>query len=192
MDNNEDLVSALQTISATFESLKIRYFVGGSVASSFHGAMRSTMDVDLVADLRMEHIRPILISVADEYYASEPAMRDAIQRRSAFNLIHLSTSFKVDIFVSRGREFDKSAFARSKISRLGTAESGIDVPVASAEDILLAKLDWYRAGNESSERQWGDVTRLVKLNRENIDWNYLEFAAREIRVTDLLERLRNP
>lgn len=191
MDNNEDLVNALRTIRATFDALRIQYFVGGSVASSFHGAMRSTMDVDVVAELTLEHIRPILMAVADEFYASESAMRDAIQRRSAFNLIHLPTSFKVDIFVSRGREFDKSAFARSTITRLGTAESGIDVPIASMEDILLAKLDWYRAGNESSERQWDDVTRLVKLNRDNIDWNYLEAAVREIRVADLLDRLRN-
>jgi hypothetical protein len=97
--------------------------------------MRSTMDVDVVAELTLEHIRPILIAVADEFYASESAMRDAIQRRSAFNLIHLPTSFKVDIFVSRGREFDKSAFARSTITRLGTAESGIDVPIRPVQKL---------------------------------------------------------
>lgn len=190
MDNNDDLLSALQTIQATFDSLQIRYFIGGSVASSFHGAMRSTMDVDIVAELSLEHIPPILAAVANEYYASESAIRSAIQRRSSFNLIHLPTSFKFDVFVGRGRRFDESSFARSTISRLGTTDNGIDVPIASVEDILLAKLEWYRVGNEVSERQWDDVTRLVKLNRDNLDWSYLESVADEIGVGDLLNRLR--
>lgn len=106
MDSNDDLIKALQTIQVVFNALQIRYFIGGSVASSYHGAMRST-----------------------------------VQRRSAFNLIHLPTSFKVDIFVSRGRRFDKSAFSRADSCQLGTPENCIDVPIASVEDILLAKLD---------------------------------------------------
>ena len=190
MDSREDLVSALQTVRAIFDALQIQFFVGGSVASSFHGAMRSTMDVDLVADLSPEHVGPILEAVADEYYASESAMRDAIEHRSSFNLIHLPTSFKVDVFVNRGREFDKSSFARSTVIRLGTAANGVDVPIASVEDILLAKLDWYRIGNEVSERQWDDVTRLVKLSRTKLDWTYLESVAPTINVSDLLDRLR--
>jgi hypothetical protein len=113
MEYDEDLVCALQTVRTTFDALQIRYFISGSVASSVHGAMRSTMDVDIVADLSPEHIRPILAAVSDEFYASESAIRDAIRRRSSFNLIHLPTSFKVDIFISRGRGFDESSFARS-------------------------------------------------------------------------------
>ncbi len=152
--------------------------------------MRSTMDVDLVADLTLDHVGPVLVAVTDEYYASDRAMRDAIQRQSSFNLIHLPTSFKLDIFISRGRSFDKLCFNRSTVTRLGTADSGIDVPIASVEDILLSKLDWYRAGNEVSERQWNDVTQLVKLNREHLDWSYPQSVAHEILVMDLLERLR--
>lgn len=190
MDNAEDLVLALKTVKKTFDSLGVRYFIGGSVASSFHGAMRSTMDVDIVAELKVAHLSPILAAVAGEFYASESAMRDAIQRRSSFNLIHLPTSFKVDIFVSRGRRFDESSLARSSVHRLGTAGNEIDVPIASVEDNLLAKLEWYRVGNEASERQWDDVTRLAKLNRGSLDWDYLESNAAELKVHDLLERLR--
>lgn len=85
MDNSEDLISALQTIQVLFNTLQIRYFIGGSVASSYHGAMRSTMDVDIVADIELKHIPTILETVANEYYASDIAMRNAVQRRSAFN-----------------------------------------------------------------------------------------------------------
>jgi hypothetical protein len=108
MDNTEDLISSLQTVRKTFDSLGIRYFIGGSVASSFHGAMRSTMDVDVVAELTLEHVRPILAAVAGEYYSSESAMRDAIQRRSSFNLIHLPTSFKVGRRKGDGGLFTKT------------------------------------------------------------------------------------
>lgn len=191
MDNSEDLISALQTIQVLFNTLQIRYFIGGSVASSYHGAMRSTMDVDIVADIELKHIPTILETVANEYYASDIAMRNAVQRRSAFNLIHLPTSFKVDIFVSRGRRFDESAFSRATCCQLGTTENCVHVPIASVEDILLAKLDWYRAGGEVSERQWSDVSRIVKLNRNNMDWKYLESAAQDILVSDLLDRVRS-
>ena len=191
MSDTDDLIRALQTVKAAFDSLQVRYFIGGSVASSLHGAMRSTMAVDIVAELTLEHVHATLHALADEFYASEPAIRDAILRRSSFNLIYLPTSFKVDIFISRGRRFDELSFARSSVYRLGTAEIGMDVPIASVEDNLLAKLDWYRIGNEASERQWDDVTRLVKLYRENLDWGYLESMAQELLVTDLLAQLRD-
>lgn len=97
----------------------------------------------------------------------------------------------MDIFVSRGRRFDESAFSRATSCQLGTAENYLHVPIASVEDILLAKLDWYRAGGEVSERQWSDVSRIVKLNRNNMDWKYLESAAQDILVSDLLDRVRS-
>jgi len=65
-NGDDDLLNALQTIQETHDSLQIRYFIGGSVASSFHGAMRSTMDVDIVAELSLEQIPPILAAVANE------------------------------------------------------------------------------------------------------------------------------
>jgi hypothetical protein len=78
MDNSDDLVLAIRPVKKILESLNIRYFVGGSVASSYHGAMRSTMDVDLVAVVSLEQVVPLLAAVADEFYASESAIRAAI------------------------------------------------------------------------------------------------------------------
>lgn len=190
MDSADDLVLAIRPIKTVLESLNIRYFVGGSVASSYHGAMRSTMDVDLVAVVSLEQVVPLLAAVVDEFYASETAIRAAIVNRTSFNLIHLPTSFKVDVFVSRGRPFDESSFARAAICHIGSHENGVEVPIASIEDILAAKLDWYRIGDEVSERQWNDMTRLVQLHGTRIDWKYLHSVAAEIGVSDLLERLK--
>jgi len=59
------------------------------------------------------------------------------------------------------------------------------------EDILLTKLKWYRLGDEVSGRQWDDVSRLTKLHRDTLEWDYLDTQAREAKVADLLEKLRD-
>ncbi len=185
----DDLVTALRPVKDALEALDVAWFVGGSVASSWHGASRSTMDVDLVADLNESHVSALLEMLTDEYYSSESAMRDAIERKSCFNLIHLSTSFKVDVFVSRGRPFDASSFARAKPGEIGGNEK-LEVPLASAEDIIVSKLEWYRLGNETSERQWDDISRVLRLLGGSANKEYMATAADEVGVADLWNRLK--
>lgn len=188
MSDHDDLVAALAPVSTALEKLGIRYYVGGSVASSFHGAARSTMDVDLVAEMNQLIVSDFLSCFGQEFYVSEAAVRDAIRRTSCFNLIHLPTSFKVDIFVSPRRPFDLSVMERAKICKLGD-RSQLAVPLATAEDAILYKLEWYRKTNETSDRQWDDVSRLMKLLGDTADIEYLQRSAASIGVSDLLNRL---
>ncbi len=99
------------------------------------------MDVDLLCELDEANIQPLLKSHGDSYYASESAIRDAVRRKSGFNLIHLATSFKVDIFVSQRRTFDSQAIDRANFVRLAR-EVDLQVPMASPEDIIVVKLEW--------------------------------------------------
>lgn len=184
----DDLVDALTPVVQAFRALQIRHFVGGSVASSFHGATRTTMDVDVVCELTEEHISPFVNSFDDDFYISEAAVRDAVRRKSCFNLIHMPTSFKVDVFVSRGRPFDTESMQRATAEHLGESRK-VDVPIASAEDVIISKLEWYRLTNETSERQWEDVSRLVRLLGDSADFEYLNRAAALVGVSDLLARL---
>jgi hypothetical protein len=188
VSEQDDLVAALRPVSQAFQQLGVSFYVGGSVASSFHGASRSTMDVDLVADMTEEAIPQFMNRFGAEFYVSESAIREAIQHKSSFNLIHLPTSFKVDVFISRKRPFDLLVMDRSTVEDLGDAVP-LEVPVASVEDIVLIKLEWYRKSNETSERQWDDVTRLLKLLGENADLKYLHEQAAELDVDDLVVRL---
>ena len=188
MNDFDDLVAALAPVTAAFQKLGIRHYVGGSVASSFHGAARSTMDVDVVAEMTEAQVSDFLNCFGNEFYLSEPAIRDAIRRSSCFNLIHLPTSFKVDVFVSRQRPFDQSVMNRATVESLGDA-SPLEVPMATAEDAIISKLEWYRKTNETSERQWDDVTRLIKLLGDTADFEYLKESADSVGVSDLLERL---
>jgi hypothetical protein len=184
----DDLVAALSPVSAALTKLGIRHYVGGSVASSFHGASRSTMDVDLIADMADTHVSEFLRCFDNDFYLSEAAIRDAIRRKSCFNMIHLPTSFKVDVFVSRQRPFDVSAMNRAKIEQLGDSHV-LEIRVATPEDAIISKLEWYRKTNETSDRQWDDVTRLLKLRGEVADKGYLRTSAESVGVQDLLERL---
>lgn len=188
MSELNDVAKALQPVAKTFERLGVEFYVGGSVASSFHGAMRSTMDVDLVASIDDAQVSPLLAELGAEYYASESAIRDAVRRKSSFNLIHLATSFKVDVFAHRGRAFDVSAFARAKPGQIG-GDPSFTFPIASAEDTIISKLEWYRLGNETSERQWHDVTTVLALLGSEANVDYLRKFAESVGVGDLLERL---
>ena len=188
MTHSDDLIDALAPVVEALQRLQVRHYVVGSIASSFHGATRSTMDVDLVAELSEEKISDFVACFGDEFYLSEAAVRDAVKRRSCFNLIHLPSSFKVDIFVSRQRPFDDESMRRARLERLGE-EKSVEVPIATAEDTIISKLEWFRLMNETSERQWDDVTRLLKLLGDAADRVYLQRAAEIVGVEDLLEQL---
>lgn len=174
-------------VTQTLERLDILYAVGGSLASSLHGVMRSTLDVDIVADMRLEHINPLVEALSKEFYADDEMMRDAITRQSSFNLIHYETAFKVDIFIQKSRAFDHMQLERRRTSVIAT-DPEQSVYVTSPEDTILAKLEWYRMGGEVSDRQWRDILGVMKTRAGDLDLDYLRKWARELKVTDLLER----
>lgn len=188
MDGASELLQALGPVLTELTRLGVRYYVGGSVASSIHGAARSTLDVDVAAVLDEPQGLQLVEALQDKYYISKEAALSAVRRRSCFNLIHLATSFKIDVFVCKDRAFDRSVLDRAAVQALGEVDS-ILAHVATAEDIILLKLEWYRLGNEASERQWNDLTQVTKLHGEQLDHEYLRHWAKDLGVADLLDRL---
>jgi hypothetical protein len=75
-------------VTHALEQIGVPYAVGGSLASSVHGIMRSTLDVDIVADMKLEHMQPLIAALSKEFYADDEMMKDAIEQHSSFNLIH--------------------------------------------------------------------------------------------------------
>jgi len=96
------------------------------------------------------------------------------------------TSFKVDVFVSQRRPFDLQVVRRAELHSL-VSSGELVVPIATAEDVILLKLEWYRIGGEVSERQRDDIDRLIQLTRTNLDQAYLKETAELVAVRDLLE-----
>lgn len=182
---NEPVQVTMMVIHA-LEKLHIPYVIGGSLASAVHGVMRATMDTDIVADLGEEHARPLAESLSGTFYADVEMIRDAIEHRGSFNLIHLETMFKVDVFIPKQREFDQLQFQRRTTQVIATDPEEVAF-VASAEDTILAKLEWYRMGGEVSDRQWRDVMGILKVQAESLDLEYLRKWSTILGVSDLLE-----
>lgn len=188
MDGSIEMVDALRPVMYELDRLGVRYYIGGSVASSSHGVGRSTLDVDVVAELDEASVLSLIAKLQDKYYISQAAALDAVQRRLSFSLVCLANSFKIDVFVSRNRDFDRAVLERAETEMLGAANP-LSARVATAEDIVLLKLEWYRLGNEASQKQWDDLTRVVKLQADCLDRQYLDRWAEELGVADLLDRL---
>jgi hypothetical protein len=110
-----------------------------------------------------------------------------VAARSSFNLIHLATMFKIDVFVSKGRPFDREAAARARAQAIDETPDAPRFPVASPEDTVLAKLEWFRLGGETSERQWWDAVGVLKVTPD-VDRAYLRHWAAALGVADLLDR----
>jgi hypothetical protein len=182
----QDMAVALRVIE-TLEDLGIPYHLGGSIASSVHGTPRQTRDVDVAVDLPLSAVPAFVARLQGEFYLDDERIRSAVQRRASFNLIHLGTGLKIDMFVRKGEPFDRSEFLRHAPYRL-VQDPPRDVIVMSAEDTVLRKLLWYREGNEVSDRQWSDILGVLKAQGERLDQEYLRYWAEELRIDDLLQR----
>jgi len=182
-----DLVAALRPVADAFDALGVAYFLAGSLASSAHGVARASLDADVVAALTVEHVDPLVDRLHSEYYLPVDRLKRAVTMRSSCNFIHLATMFKIDVFVSKDRAFDREAAARARLQAIDDSADARRFPIASAEDTVLAKLEWFRMGGETSDRQWWDVVGVLKVSRE-ADEAYMRRWALSLGVSDLLDR----
>lgn len=186
--DTSDLLTVIEPVIQAFEQLNIPYYIGGSVASSAHGILRSTLDVDIVADVKPQHVKFLVKTLEADYYIDAEMILEAIQQRASCNLIHLETMHKVDIFMLKASPYDQEAFQRRRKDILDE-EQGVEFYLASAEDIILSKLDWFRMGGGVSERQWTDVMGVLKVQQGRLDMAYLRHWAAELGLTDLFRHV---
>jgi hypothetical protein len=184
--NTRYIFAAITPIVEALEQLGVNYHIGGSVASSIHGIVRATIDADLVANLELKHVHPLVKLLEADYYIDEDAVRDAVKRRGSFNAIYLDTMLKVDVFIPKSRLFDREELRRSQLQPL--IEGSRPFYVASPEGTILNKLEWYRMGGEVSDRQWNDILGVLKVQGTNLEMAYLQRWAVALKVSDLLER----
>lgn len=186
MIGSPDLWPALLPVVEALEDLGVPYHVGGSIASSFTGIARATQDADLVADLQAQHVAPFARSLEGTYYADAERIAHAVRRRTSFNVIHLETMYKVDVFISK-----HTPFARENMARRVALEIpglGRSLYLASPEDIVLHKLLWYADASGVSDRQWYDLQGVLRLQGRKLDFGYLQSWAERLGVADLLDR----
>jgi len=179
-------LSVLSQVTATLELQNISYVLVGSFASSIHGMYRATADIDILADIKSEQITPLFEILQHSFYVDEHAMRNAVAHGRSFNAIHFDSVFKVDIFISKSDEFALSQLNRRELRKI-SPDRDEAVYVATAEDTVLAKLRWYRAGHETSNTQWNDVLGVLGTSR-GVDLEYMRVWADKLGVADLLQK----
>lgn len=183
----ESPLAVLSQVARIFDQHKITYVLVGSLASSLHGMYRSTADIDLLADIKPEQIRPLLDALERSFYVDEVAVRQAVEQRRSFNAIHFESVFKVDIFIPKAEDFAKMQLERRELRKIAP-DSDQFIYVATAEDTVLAKLRWYRAGDEVSTTQWSDVLGVLGAHGSKLDVSYLRNWAGKLEIRDLLEK----
>lgn len=178
----------LLQVTGVLDELGIAYVVVGSLASSLHGLYRTTGDIDLIAKIKQENLKPLTEMLKQHFYADELAIRRAVTHHRSFNVIHFDSAFKVDIFVPA------DAFSQQQLERRIITELSPDIPrriyVATPEDTVLAKLRWYRAGNEVARNQWTDVLGIIGT-QSGLDLDYMRMWANKLGVSDLLDKALN-
>ena len=174
-------------VTAVLEQMGVRYFITGSLASTFHGMIRTTQDSDLVADFSSEHIDQFVSALEVDFYIDQEMIASAINTHSSFNIIHRDSFFKVDVFIPNRGSFEEAQFNRAQKQVL-SIEPKIEAYIASAEDAILSKLQWYRKGGEVSESQWRDVKGVLEVQVDRLDMRYLSQMADELAVRDLLDK----
>lgn len=189
--SGDDALTVTARVAGLLERLDVPCAVVGSLASSFHGMPRSTQAADVVAALEAHHVESLVALLAGDFYVDDERARQAVAQHRSFNVIHLATMFKVDLFVPGDGAFARSELARRERVELALGNGRmVELWLASAEDALLHKLYWYRLGGQGSERQRRDVIGVMQVQGSSLDDEYLERWARELAVTDLLELAR--
>lgn len=182
-----DIIEVASKVIEVFEELNIGYYIGGSLASSAFGVARSTLDVDIVAEVKTAHASTLKRTLKKEFYVDLDSIQRAIDKQSSFNLVHLETMFKIDVFILKDQAFHRQAFSR-RTKKSVSEDISKQLYFPTPEDIVLIKLDWYKSGGGSFEQQWRDVLGVLKVQGTKLNMGYLKQWADELSLLDLLNK----
>ncbi len=171
----------IRRVLEALDQLRIPYMLTGSFASNYYGEPRSTHDIDLVVELSSAHAEKLEVALTPDFVVSDA--RAAVAARQSFNAIHVASSFKADFWLLNHAPFDREVFAR----RRSVSLFGRQVPIPTAEDLVLQKLRW--AKETGSEQQHKDVVAILRGQEGKLDGDYLRRWAETLGVSDDLRRL---
>jgi len=173
----------LSLVTTKLEECGIRYMITGSFASNLYGVPRATQDADIVVEIEPVAIDKLSLELGSSFYFDTEIAKRSLATPGIFNLIHYESGFKIDLIVRKNRKFSLQEFQR----RQQTPFAGKLSWFASAEDTILAKLEWSKLGQ--SERQFLDAVNIARVQGDKLDLAYLRQSAEELNLKDLLSRL---
>jgi len=176
----------LKKVVDVFAGLQISYLVTGAVASIAYGEPRLTNDIDIVADLKEDHVDGLVRAFPpDNFYIDEEMVRQAIQKHGQFNIIHPSSGLKVDVMIKKNTPHDKSRFER--IRRIFPMES-YQANFSAPEDVIIKKMEYYKEGG--SDKHLRDIAGILKISGESVDRNYIFEWAQHLGLLEIWDAIQ--
>jgi hypothetical protein len=185
--NYQSDFEAIKDFVEILEKFGIRYAVGGSIASSFYGKVRFTVDVDITVEPFKNQAEIIYENLQTKFYISKSAMYQALDSYSSFNIIHNQTSFKIDVFICKEISFQRQMLEHPKKVKLSEQIENL-FSVVLPEDIVLLKLQWYQSTEQTSKKQWDDILGVLAVQKTKLNYDYLKKWAQDLGLTELLEK----
>lgn len=184
-----EAAAAARPLLAAMSRLNIPVYIGGSLASSAHGASRSTIDADIVAAIRLDQVEALYKEIEPDYLTDPETIRQAVKHRESFNALHRELVVKVDVFILKQYKYEQQVIERIVHLPLDPSRPDELLPFCSVEDIILNKLVWYETGGRVSERQWSDLEKVARVQAGALDRGYLQEWADYLGVAGLLREL---
>ena len=166
------------------EKAHLRYFITGSIASSYYGIPRYTHDIDIVVAIDRGDTDTLIHLLGEKGYISKEGIQEALSGSGMFNFIHSETGLKVDFWVDRGEAFTRSCFERAV--RVEVSE-GVWAILGSPEDVFLHKVYWDRI--TPSERQIGDALGILAVQGRRLHHPYLMKWAKILKIEGKVKAL---
>lgn len=162
-------MSALRSFVDVLERVGVPYMLTGSYASSYHSVPRATIDLDFVVAPTRDQVRSLVAMLPkDHFYVDEGAALEALDTHGQFNAIHTESGWKADFIIRKPRPFSAREFER----RHRATVEGVELTIATAEDVVLSKLEWSKLGG--SARQIEDAATVLRTRKQMVDWDYLD------------------
>lgn len=174
-----NVLEIFRIVRAALERTGVPYMVTGSFASSVHGEPRASKDIDIVIAPTAEQLIAFVREFPpDRFHAVEEDALDALAHHSMFNIIDYSSGWRIDFIFRKARPFSLSEFGRRREEEV----AGTRLNVATAEDVLIAKLEWAKMGE--SYRQLEDAAGILRIRGEALDRGYVERWVAELGLND--------
>ena len=167
------------------DELNIAYYVTGGFAVSVFGHPRFTADVDIVIKMQETDAKVFSLKIKNVFpqgYIDIDLIKHALIHKSEFNMIDPESGLKIDFFITKLDEFEKSAF-----NRIIKKDIDYEVAFISPEDLIISKLLWFREGQ--STRQLEDIITVIQVQK-NLDKQYLAKWVSNLKLSDEWQKLQ--
>ncbi len=182
--------TGIRELIQTLDELGVRFLIGGSTASSVRGVPRATQDIDLLVETRPGFGQALSGRLSADWYADAEVLANAFRLGRSANLIYMPTAYKFDLFPAISA-FDSSQLRRASLIPMTVDGEAVRCPIASAEDVVLAKLRWMKLGASVSAQQRRDIQGVLAVTAD-LDWHYVREWAAVLGVKELLAEVTRP